>query len=167
MKVLSIFFMLTFCSMLVAQPIDGFWKHVNSKTGETQCIISIYEYQDKRYGRMVCTFDASGKMNDNLYTPIDRAEKISGSPYYCGMDLLWDLQKSGSKFRGKIVDPRSGKIYSASIWTKNDNLIVRGELFFFGKSEVWYPVEETDFPLDFKKPDATQFIPSTIKNLKN
>lgn len=159
LKALSLFYLLMFCSALSAQNVEGFWKRINAKTGNTQCVISIYKYQDKYYGRIIGTFDAEGKMKENLYAPEDRAEKVTGSPYYCGMDLLWDLQEDGIKFRGKIVDPTSGKIYNASIWNKEGNLIVRGELLFFGKNEVWYPVEEGDFPKDFNQPDFTQFIP--------
>jgi uncharacterized protein (DUF2147 family) len=159
MKILSLFTLLVLCSALNAQNVEGFWKRINAKTGNTQCVISIYNYQGKYYGRIIGTFDADGKMKENLYAPEDRAEKVFGSPYYCGMDLLWDLQESGSKYRGKIVDPRSGKIYDAAIWNKNGNLIVRGELFFLGKNEVWYPLEEGDFPSDFKAPDLTQFVP--------
>lgn len=151
--------LLMFCSALSAQNVEGFWKRINAETGNTQCVISIYKHQGKYYGRIIGTFDAEGKMKENLYFPEDRAEKVTGSPYYCGMDLLWDLQENGEKYKGKIVDPTSGKIYNASIWNKAGNLIIRGELFFFGKNEVWYPIEEGDFPQDFNKPDLTQFIP--------
>ncbi len=161
MKIISLLTMLIFCCALNAQNVEGFWKRASAKTGNTQCVISIYKYQDKYYGRIIGTFDADGKMKENLYAPEDRAEKVSGSPYYCGMDLLWDLQESGSKYRGKIIDPRSGKIYDAVIWNKDGNLIVRGELFFLGKNEVWYPLEDGDLPEDFEAPDLTQFIPVT------
>jgi uncharacterized protein (DUF2147 family) len=159
MKILSLILLFSCCA-LNAQNVEGFWKRVHKKTGSTQCVISIYKYQDKYYGRIIGTFNANGKMKENLYTPEDRAEKVSGSPYYCGMDLLWDLKKNGSKYRGKIVDPRSGKVYDAVIWNKEGNLIVRGELFFVGKNEVWYPLEKGDFPSSFRTPDPIQFIPS-------
>jgi uncharacterized protein (DUF2147 family) len=161
MKSIYLFCMFALCSALNAQTVEGFWKRINAKTENTQCIISIYKYQGKYYGRIIGTFDPEGKMKENLYAPEDRAEKVSGSPYYCGMDLLWDLQESGSKYRGKIVDPRSGKVYDAVIWNKDGNLIVRGELFFIGRNETWFPIEEGDFPSDFKKPDLTKFIPIT------
>jgi uncharacterized protein (DUF2147 family) len=158
-KMLSLLCILAFCSALTAQNIDGFWKRVNTQTGNAQCVISIYKYQNKHYGRVIGTFDANGKMKESLYFPEDRAEKVLGSPFYCGMDLLWDLQESGQKYKGKIVDPRSGKIYDAVAWIKDGNLVIRGELFFIGKNEIWFPAEDDDFPSDFKKPDTTQFIP--------
>jgi uncharacterized protein (DUF2147 family) len=150
--------MLTFCTTLVAQDITGFWKYI-SKSGQKQCVISVYKYDDKYYGRIVGTYDADGQMTDNLYAPKERAQHVSGSPFYCGLDLLWNLQDRGSRYKGKIIDPRNGKIYVAEVWIKNNHLIVRGELLFFGRNEVWYPAEDSDFPTGFKKPDAAQFIP--------
>jgi uncharacterized protein (DUF2147 family) len=161
MKILNTLFMLALCSALMAQNVEGFWKRINANTGNTQCVISIYPYQDMYYGRIIGTFDADGNMKENLYAPEDRAEKVAGSPYYCGMDLLFDLKASGSKYRGKIVDPRSGRVYDAAIWNKDGNLFIRGELFFIGRNEKWLPLEEGDFPFDFKTPDFTQFIPVT------
>jgi len=151
--------MLFLCSTLSAQSIEGLWKRINVKTGNTHCIISIYPHQGKYYGRIIGTYDAEGKMKENLYAPIDRAERVSGSPYYCGMDLIWGLQKKGSKYRGKIVDPRNGKIYDSVVWVKDGHLVIRGELFFVGKNELWHPVEEGDFPSDFKQPDTSTFTP--------
>jgi uncharacterized protein (DUF2147 family) len=160
MKILITFFMLAFASVLSAEDVKGFWKRLNGKTGNTQCVISIYEYKGLYYGRIIGTFHSDGKMKDNIYSPIYRAENVDGSPYYCGLDLLFDLKTSGSKYRGKIVDPRSGNIYTAVIWNKEGNLIIRGELFIFGRSETWFPLEEGDFPPDFKMPDSKQFVPT-------
>jgi uncharacterized protein (DUF2147 family) len=158
LKRLSLLFMLAFCATSIAEEIEGYWKHL-SRDGEPECLISVYEYQDKYYGRIIGTYDADGKMNDNLYEPKDRADNVPGSPYYCGMDLLWNLQDRGERYKGKIIDPRNGKVYNAEVWVKNGNLIVRGELLFFGRNETWYPAEQSDFPADFKKPDTTTFIP--------
>jgi uncharacterized protein (DUF2147 family) len=159
MKILCLLAMFFSCTALNAHNVEGLWKRVYAKTGNIQCVVSIYKFQGKYYGRIIGRFDADGIMKDNLYAPKDRAEKVSGTPYYCGMDLLWDLQETGSKFRGRIVDPRSGKVYDAVIWTKDGNLIVRGEHFFIGRNETWFPVEEGDLPSDFIKPDTTKFIP--------
>lgn len=154
--------LICFCSlsaMLTAQEIIGYWKRLNRETGNTQCVISIYEYKGKHFGRIIGTFDREGKMKENLYQPVDRADKVAGSPFYCGMDLLLNLQEAGSKYKGTIVDPRSGKFYDSTVWVKDGNLIVRGELLCFGKNETWFPLEENDFPEDFKKPNASTFIP--------
>ncbi len=162
MKWIFIFCLCSLNSLLSAQEITGFWKRMNRETGNIQCVISIYEYQGKHYGRIIGTFDRDGKMKENLYEPVDRAEKVAGSPFYCGMDLLLNLVAKGTKYKGTIVDPTSGRFYDSSVWVKNGNLIIRGELLCFGKNETWFPVEENDFPEDFKKPHASSFIPMIL-----
>lgn len=159
MRWIIIFCLCFLSSMLSAEEIKGFWKRINRETGNTQCVISIYEYQGQHFGRIIGTFDPQGKMKENLYQPIDRAEKVAGSPFYCGMDLLLNLVEKGSKYKGTIVDPRSGRFYDSSVWVKDGNLIIRGELLCFGKNEIWFPLEENDLPEDFKKPQVSSFIP--------
>jgi uncharacterized protein (DUF2147 family) len=159
MKIVSLFISLIVCTQLVAQEITGYWKHL-SKNWENECLIYVYEYQGGYYARIIGTYDDKGVMNDDLYAPKERAMNVAGSPFYCGLDLLWNLRESGSRYKGKIIDPRNGKIYHAKVWVNGEgNLIVRGELLFFGKSVTWYPAEESDFPPGFKKPDVTKFVP--------
>lgn len=156
---LSVFCFLTLCSTLLAQNIGGFWKKVNEKTDLPECIMAVYEYQGKHYGRMIATYDESGKMTDTIYSPKRRMDKIPGNPFFCGMDFIWSLRNRGSRYKGKIVDPRSGSVYKAELWVRDNNLIVRGELLFFGKNVTWLPTVDSDFPKGFKKPDVSKFVP--------
>ena len=156
---LVLFCLFSLSSLLSAQDITGYWKRLNPETGNTQCVITIYEYQEEYFGRIVSTYDDQGKMKDNLHNPVYRAEKVAGSPFYCGMDLLLNLQEEGSKYRGRIINPKSGKFYDCSVWVRDGNLVIRGEFMFFGRSETWFPIEESDFPKDFKKPNASTFVP--------
>jgi uncharacterized protein (DUF2147 family) len=156
MKIVFAFF---FCSALMAADIDGYWKSINETTGKPQCVVAVYEYEDLHYGRIVGTFDANGVMTDTIHNPKSRAPGIVGSPFYCGMDLIWGLDDAGSKFKGKIVDPEKGNVYNAELWTDNQDLIVRGKLLFFGRSQRWRPVSASDFPKEFQMPDVSKFVP--------
>ncbi len=156
---LSLFFILALCTSLFAADIEGFWKTMDKNTGKPRCIVALYPYQGMYYGRIIATFDENGKMADTIYKPQKRAPGVWGNPYYCGLDLLWNLQNNGNRYKGKIIDPEEGKIYRAEVWTQNGNLIVRGELLFFGRSEVWLPMKASEFPKDFKKPDLNSFVP--------
>lgn len=149
----------TICSQLIAQDIGGFWKSINKKTKMPQCVIAVYEYQDKYYGRIIGTFDEQGKMVETIDNPKGRAPGVEGNPYYCGLDLIWNLHKSDSRYKGRIIDPEKGRVYRAELWVENGNLIVRGELLIFGRNDVWPPAETSDFPPNFKKPDVSKFIP--------
>ena len=145
-------------STLRAESIQGFWKSIDEKTGKPQCLVAIYEYHNKYYGRIIGTYNKHGVMNETIDAPEDRAPGIVGHPFYCGLDLIWDLEK-GRKCKGKIVDPKKGNIYRAELWVEEGNLIVRGKLLCFGRNQTWLPATSADFPATFKQPDVNEFIP--------
>jgi uncharacterized protein (DUF2147 family) len=152
--------LMMYCSTLISQEINGFWKRLNEKTGNTQCVVAVYKYQGKYYGRIVSTYDKNGKLEATIDAPKTRAPGIVGKPFYCGMDLIWNLESIGSKYQGKIVDPQKGKVYNAKLWVEGGKLVVRGELLFFGRNELWHPVSQADFSAGFKQPDPATFIPN-------
>ncbi len=156
---LSLICMLVFCSGLIAEEIQGFWKTINEKTGKPQCIVAIYEYENKYYGRIVGTYNEDGtKMKETIDAPEERAPGVIGQPFYCGLDLIWGLKK-GSTCKGKIVDPEKGNIYRAELWVKKGKLVVQGKYLCFWKNQTWLPATNEDFPSDFKRPDVTKFVP--------
>ncbi len=152
-------FLAVFSQLLAADDISGFWKSMNDDTGVIQCVVAVYSYEEKYYGRIISTYDAEGKMKDSIYHPEDRAPGVLGNPPYCGLDLVWDLEDSGAIYKGKIIDPQKGNIYNSEVWTDDGNLIIRGKLLFFGRNTIWYPVSKDDFPAKFKMPDVSTFIP--------
>jgi uncharacterized protein (DUF2147 family) len=152
--------LLTITSTLLATgDITGFWKSIDENTGNPRCVVAVYEYEGLCYGRIIGTFDDEGKMKETIYKPVERAPGLNGNPYYCGLDLIWYLQDNGNRYEGKIADPEKGKIYNAELWTEGDNLIVRGKLLFFGRSQTWLPAEAADFPKGFKMPKTEEFVP--------
>jgi uncharacterized protein (DUF2147 family) len=141
------------------EDIAGFWKTVNEKTGKAESVVAVYKYKDMYYGRIIGTFDENGNMTDNIYHPIERAPGVVGHPFYSGLDIIWNLRPSGSKFKGKILDPEKGNKYNAELWVEKGILVVRGKVLFFGRSQKWPPMADSDFPPDFKKPDVNEFVP--------
>lgn len=165
---LGFFYIFAFNTLLVAEDsssahskdIAGYWKTIDEKTQKPQSIIAIYEYQGKYYGRIVATYNDDGKFDDTIYEPKTRAPGIKGEPYYSGMDIIWNVKKVGHKYSdGHIVDPEKGRVYGVALWTQGDNLVVRGELFIFGRNQTWLPVHENEFSSVYKKPDTSQFVP--------
>lgn len=155
----STLYLFACCSGLVAQEITGFWKSLNDKTQIIQCVIAVYEYKDKYYGRIIGTYDDNGKLVDDIHAPTFHAPGVAGHPYYAGLDLIWNLRQKGSKFKGKIIDPQKGGVYNSVLWIRDGNLIVRGELLVFGRNTTWYPIEAGDFPEGYKMPDVASFVP--------
>lgn len=165
MKILTRLFLFIFMAsaLFAEEMIEGFWKRANEETGIRQCVIAVYPYQGKYYGRILATFDDEGKMVDSINAPLKRAPGIQGNPFFCGLDLIWNLTHRGNRFDGKIVDPRKGKVYDASVWRRAENLIIRGKLLFFGQSTTWAPAEESDLPPGFKRQDLAEFVPKIPK----
>lgn len=145
---------------LMAQDISGFWKSLDDKTHLPDSIIAIYPYEGKYYGRIIATYNEKGQLEDTIELPKNRAPSIKGHPFYSGLDIIWGLEREGSKYvNGKILDPEKGNIYNAQMWPENGNLIVRGQLWVFGENRTWVPASNQDFPQGFKKPDLAQLIP--------
>jgi uncharacterized protein (DUF2147 family) len=154
---------LAFSTSIFAQSdVIGFWKILDSKTGKPESIIGIYKYLDKYYGRIVATYDETGKLDETLNNPKSRAPGVKGNPFYAGLDIIWGLtpDAEGKKLvGGKVIDPEKGKIYNAKMWKENGNLIMRGEILFFGENQIWPAAQEADFPPDFKKPNLQDVVP--------
>jgi len=152
-------FLILLWSALAAEGIGGFWKSINEETGKAQCVVAIYPYQGRYYGRMIGTFDDNGKMKDDIYHPKERAPGVWGNPYYCGMDFIWDLSQRGDEYSGRILDPEEGSVYNVSLWVEKGKLIVEGKLMFFSRSQTWVPATKSDFPRGFKMPNVKDFVP--------
>lgn len=142
-------------SLIAAEDITGIWKSINEE-GQTTSVTCIYRYQGKVYGRLLVTYD-EGILKDLINQPIARAENFVGDPYYAGFDFIWNLEDMGKKWgRGKIADPKEGKIYDSVLWKKGSDLIVRGKIGPFGRNQTWVAVPETELPagLDYGNPAA-------------
>lgn len=158
---LCLVYLITFSAALLAEDVVGFWKSYDDKTGKPQIIVAVYEYQQKYFGRVIGSYGKDGIINDNINAPISRTDRLVGDPYYSGLDFIWNLKKSGSKYAGgEILDPKRGKVYNLEMWTRDGNLIVRGKLLCFGKNLTWYPAADSDFPQGFVKPDLNALVPA-------
>lgn len=160
---LLLLFLLNF--NLNADEISGFWQTMNKKTDKPSSVIAVYSYQGKYYGRIIATYDDEGVIAETIYAPKTRAPGIQGEPYYCGLDIVWDAKPNSNneRYKGYVVDPRKGKVYNAELWNRDGDLILRGELFIFGKNVVWPPFDESNFTSTFKKPDLAAFVPNIPK----
>lgn len=175
-KLLSIIF----CSMLVLfscsihtemepeepeEGIIGLWKSRDQKSDKPRSLVAVYKYQDMYYGRMLATYDEEGNINDTILEQKDRAPGVVGNPPYCGMDFVYNVKKRESgdeenpKYKGKIIDPKRGKIYKVELWRDGDDLIVRGELWIFGKNIPWHKASKEDLPKGFSMKDIKTFVP--------
>ena len=150
-------------SSAYANNLYGFWQTVDNQTHQPTSIIAVYPYQGKIYGKIVASYDKQGNLEETLYQPHSRAPGLQGRPYYCGLDIIWVSPATAREpAKGHVLDPRSGKVYSAKLWVEKGNLVLRGELMVFGKNEVLVPFPEQNFNATFQKPDLYQLIPASI-----
>lgn len=153
-------FTILFLSQLCGDEITGFWQTLDDKTNKPTSLIAIYQYKGLYYGRIIASYNSEGVMDDTIYHPKAKATGIAHTPYYCGTDIIWDVKiVKKNLYRGYVIDPRSGSIYDADIWRDGPNLILRGKVLIFWKTQTWPPFAETNFTKQFPKPDVNQFKP--------
>lgn len=121
-----------------AAPV-GNWTTIDDKTGKPKSIVEIYEASD---GTL------AGRVNEVLQSdrgPNPVCDKCSGDRKdkpVKGMVILWGLRRDGDRWEGgQILDPATGKVYSAKLTPTTDGkkLEVRGFLGFslLGRTQTW------------------------------
>jgi len=147
------------------QGITGLWKSRDQHSVKPRALVAIYKYQDTYYGRMIATYDEEGKIKDTILEKKEKAPGVVGNPPYCGLDFIYNVKQEESdgeerdQYKGKILDPEKGKVYTAELWRKGDDLIVRGELWIFGKDIPWHKASTQDLPKGFSMSDIKKFVP--------
>ena len=127
--------------------IIGYWTTIDDETNSAKSIVQIYEYQGKYFGRVV-----------ELFNNKEAKAKLPNAPFIKGLDVIWDLEKKGEKYKGgEILDPKKGKVYGCEMWRENENLIVRGKIAFLGRNQTWLPNK------DFKPKEEQKLIPKKPK----
>ena len=109
--------------------VVGYWTTIDDETNTKKSVVQIYEYQGKIYGRVVELFQNKEAVAD-----------LPDKPLIKGLDVIWDMEKKKNKYtNGKILDPKTGKVYACDLWRDGDNLIVRGKIAFLGRNQIWEP----------------------------
>lgn len=164
---LTFFVSLIFLSCGNTHPgsITGLWQCSESNSKPPQGLVVIYRYHGRYYGRMLATYDNKGRIKDSILEKNEKAPGVIGNPPYCGMDFIYNLHRHGTKkggnpvFIGKILNPEKGKVYTVKVWRENNDLVVRGELFFMGKNIYWTPATNSDLPKGFSISEIKNFKP--------
>ncbi|WP_257267044.1 DUF2147 domain-containing protein [Endozoicomonas sp. ONNA2] len=126
---------------LAASPL-GLWKTIDDNTGEAKSYVTIFQDNGKLSGKVTRILDPAKQ--DSI---CDQCQGNLKDQKVQGMTILWGMKQQGSKYDdGKIVDPESGKVYSAHMKVLEDGrkLEVRGYIGFalIGRSQTWERVEE-------------------------
>jgi uncharacterized protein (DUF2147 family) len=128
-------------SSATAATPEGRWRTVDDKTGKAQSIILIWQDRGRLYGRIEKLLDSDPDDPDPRCT---RCEGELRNRPLLGLTIMWDLQKNGDQWSGKILDPDSGKTYQCSIAVSGDKLKVRGfiGISLLGRTQYWFRESE-------------------------
>ncbi len=141
--------------------VCGLWKIVDDRRGICFTIIAVYEHDSVLYGRNIVNYsEKDGTLVDTLYVPRLKVPRLDGSPFLTDINLFWGLRKvDGRWIRGRVLDPRSGRVYGCELWFEDGRLMLRGKWGPFSKTQILYPANEEDFPHAFEPPPVLGWGP--------
>jgi uncharacterized protein (DUF2147 family) len=118
----------------------GLWKTIDDNSGKPGGLIRIELINGHYQGRIETIFPEPGE------DPNPKCAKCEGARRnqpVIGLTFMWGLTKQGDDYQGgKILDPKTGKIYRAKLKLEDGGkkLNVRGFIGFslLGRTQVWY-----------------------------
>lgn len=138
----SFIFIHSYAQEPVSNTPEGYWKVVDSTTGEPKSIVKIWKTSDQELiGKVIKIFAKAGD--------VQRCTACKGSQYnqpLLGMTILSGLKPKQQQWsNGQLLDPKNGKIYSCALRTldNGNKLNVRNYigLPYFGRAETWERVD--------------------------
>lgn len=120
----------------------GTWKTIDDETGKARSYVKIWKAKNgKYYGKIIKLLNRTADEDQDpvcTVCPGDRKNKK-----VMGMTIVTDMKKESKRYaRGSILDPKTGKEYSCTMWLKNkDTLKVRGWLGPFYRTQTWHRID--------------------------
>lgn len=164
---LSVFGILFSTNVFAALPFVGMYQTIDDETNLPKSIVRLYEYKEGDdtllAGRIVALYDEKGNVSETINNPVKVADKVSGSPKYVGLDIIWNMEwdADDSEYTdGKIMDPKKGSVYSSVIWQEDKSkLQVRGKIGPFGRTQTWNVLTVSDLPAELQNVDTNNWKP--------
>lgn len=116
--------------------VTGTWTTIDDKTGKKRAVVQISESGGTLSGRIIKVYPQPGDTGICKKCPgAFKGKKIQGIQFLWGLKKTGDNQWSG----GRILDPKSGKVYRAKVTQKGNKLYVRGYIgvSILGRTQVW------------------------------
>lgn len=128
----------------------GYWKTIDDVTKKARAVIQIEDAGNNQFsGRVVKVFPQPGVKENEFCTACTGARH---NQRILGMTIMEGLKPEKDKVRywsnGKILDPKTGKIYNCKMHMteSGQKLEVRGYLglSLFGRTQTWLRVQKED-----------------------
>ena len=121
--------------------IVGKWKTIDDETNEPKSIVEIFEKEGKYFGQIKELFRKPGEDPDPTCEECADDDPRKDQPTK-GMIVIKDMVQDGDTYEdGTILDPENGKVYDCKLWIEDGNLMVRGYIAFFFRTQTWLRVE--------------------------
>ena len=122
--------------------IEGFWHSIDDRTGEKLSIVEIRKGADGRYyGKIVYRYPVPGGV---ALTHCTKCPPPYTNQPILGLEILPGLKEDPDKrnaYDGKVLEPKSGKIYKgkANLSADGKRLRLRGYVGVsaLGRTQVW------------------------------
>jgi len=118
----------------------GKWNTIDEVTGKAMSVVEIFENNNIIYGKVVEILNLKNRNNTCKDCPGEDQNKP-----ILGLTIIKGLVKDGTEYNdGKILDPKSGKVYKCYIELESTNkLKVRGYLgiSLIGRTQYWERVK--------------------------
>ena len=134
---------ITFTSLMTyAASIEGYWKSIDDRTGEQLSIVEIRKGADGRYhGKIAYRYPVPG--GAALINCTKCPPPYTNQPIL-GLEILSGLKEDPEKrnaYDGKVLEPKSGKIYKgkANLSADGKRLRLRGYVGVsaLGRTQIW------------------------------
>jgi uncharacterized protein (DUF2147 family) len=137
MKTTLALFITILVTTVNAQTVLGKWKTIDDETGEPKSIVEISERGGKVYGKIVKLFRKPNEDQDPVCDDCD-PEDPRYKKKIIGMEIMKDLVKDDDEYSGgEILDPNNGKVYRCKIWIEGKDLMLRGYIGPFYRTQTW------------------------------
>lgn len=145
-----------------AMPFAGTYQTIDDETNTPKSIVQIYEYMDdddiEIAGRIIALYGPDGQISETLANPTRVAENVKGKPKMVGLDIIWGMEWEDDERQyedGKIMDPKSGKVYSSVMWQETPEILnVRGKIGPFGRTQKWNKIDPATLPAELQNIDT-------------
>ena len=135
-KIITLIFSLFYLPIALSASVTGKWVTIDDKTNQKRAVVNITESKNGFRGKIIEVFPKPGDTGICSKCP----GKFKDKPIK-GLTFLWGMKKSGKNTwdGGKIMDPKTGKIYKAKMTLEGNKLFVRGYIGFslIGRTQVW------------------------------
>ncbi|MDD7913894.1 DUF2147 domain-containing protein [Polaribacter ponticola] len=139
-KIIFTVLLITINLSINSQEIFGKWNSKNDETGQVDSVIEVYKKDGKAFAKII---EITNPERKNALCELCNG-KNKDKPIL-GLNILTGLEKDDDEWSGgKILDPRSGKIYKCYIKLETSNkLKIRGYMGFslLGKTAYWERAE--------------------------